>query len=275
MKFSVLMSVYAKERPEFLDAALRSLVEQARKPDEIVVVQDGSLTKELEDVINKYLRKIEYKHLFKVIQLKKNVGLGCALNAGLKSCSYEIVARADSDDVSLPNRFAEQISYMENNPEVKIISANIQEYDESLTDRLAVRVVPETDRGIKKYIRRRSPFNHMAVVFRKSAVQEAGGYMHCSFFEDYYLWCRVVARGGSFYNFQTPLVHARAGDSMVARRGGLRYACDICNFQYLAQKTGIFSIWDVTLNLIIRVPIALAPRYLRRLMYIRGLRKES
>ena len=54
MKFSVLMSVYAKERPEFLDAALRSLVEQARKPDEIVVVQDGSLTKELEDVINKY-----------------------------------------------------------------------------------------------------------------------------------------------------------------------------------------------------------------------------
>ena len=154
MKFSVLMSVYAKERPEFLDAALRSLVEQARKPDEIVVVQDGSLTKELEDVINKYLRKIEYKHLFKVIQLKKNVGLGCALNAGLKSCSYEIVARADSDDVSLPNRFAEQISYMENNPEVKIISANIQEYDESLTDRLAVRVVPETDRGIKKSIRR-------------------------------------------------------------------------------------------------------------------------
>ena len=138
-------------------------------------------------MINKYLRKIEYKHLFKVIQLKKNVGLGCALNAGLKSCSYEIVARADSDDVSLPNRFAEQISYMENNPEVKIISANIQEYDESLTDRLAVRVVPETDRGIKKYIRRRSPFNHMAVVFRKSAVQEAGGYMHCSFFEDYYL----------------------------------------------------------------------------------------
>lgn len=275
MKFSVLMSVYAKEKPEFLNAALRSLVKQTRKPDEIVIVQDGSLTKELEDVINEYSKKLEYKHLFKIIQLKNNVGLGRALNTGLKSCSYEIVARADSDDVSLPNRFAEQISYMENNPEVRIVSANIQEYDESLTDRLAVRIVPETDGCIKKYIRRRSPFNHMAVVFRKSAVQEAGGYIHCSFFEDYYLWCRIVAHGGSFYNFQTPLVHARTGDSMIARRGGLRYVCDICNFQYLAQKTGIFSIWDVALNLIIRVPIALAPRYLRRLMYIRGLHKES
>lgn len=274
MKFSVLMSVYIKEKPDFLNAALASLLEQIRKPDEIVIVQDGSLTKDLRDVINQYSKKSKYKHLFKVIQLKKNVGLGRALNIGLKECSYDIVARADSDDVSLPSRFAKQIDYMERNPEVKIISANIQEYDELLQRRLAVRAVPETDEAIKRYIRRRSPFNHMAVVFRKDSVRIAGGYVHCPFFEDYYLWCRVIARGGEFYNFQTPLVYARTGKSMISRRGGLAYVKSIVNFQRKAYGTKIFSRADVVINIFFRVPAAIFPNSIRSLLYNLVLRRR-
>ena len=53
-KYSVLMSLYIKEKPEYLDQAVKSMVEQTLKPDEIVIVKDGKITSELQNVLNKY-----------------------------------------------------------------------------------------------------------------------------------------------------------------------------------------------------------------------------
>lgn len=267
MKFSVLMSVYAKEKPEYLDAALQSLIDQTRLPDEIVLVKDGMLTPDLDVVIRRYVSLTEYGKRFKIVPLDKNVGLGLALNAGIRACSHELIARADSDDVSLNDRFEKQIRYLEENSDVNIISANIQEYDESLTQKLSMRMVPEKDADIKKFVRRRSPFNHMAVVYRKSVIEATGSYEHCMYFEDYYLWCKVIARGGRFYNFQQSLIHARAGRGMIARRGGLNYVKNIYNFQRMAYRTGIIRKSDLVQNLLIRVPVAIVPGKLRAAFY--------
>jgi glycosyltransferase involved in cell wall biosynthesis len=274
MKFSVLMSVYIKEKPKYLDAALKSLVDQTRQPDEIVLVKDGSLTPELDTVVDKYCKLPKIGDRFKVIPLEKNVGLGLALNAGIEACSGEIIARADSDDISTHDRFEKQIAYMETHPEANIISSNIQEYDESMTNKLLMRIVPESDVEIKRYVRRRSPFNHMAVVYRKSIIESVGSYEHCMYFEDYYLWCKVIALGGEFYNFQEPFVHARAGDSMIGRRGGVGYVKNIVHFQRMAKKTGIMSIVDVAINLLIRIPAAIVPTGWRKIVYSRGLRRS-
>ena len=273
MKFSVLMSVYIKEKPEYLDAALKSLVDQTRQPDEIVLVKDGPLTLELDAVIEKYRQLPKIGRRFKIVPLAKNVGLGLALNAGIAACSNEIIARADSDDISTPDRFEKQIAYMETHLKTNIISANIQEYDESMVRKLSMRVVPETDTEIKEYIRRRSPFNHMAVVYRKSIIKSVGSYEHCMYFEDYYLWCKVIALGGEFYNFQESLIHARAGDSMIGRRGGVGYVKNIVLFQIMAKKAGTMSITDVGVNLLIRIPAALVPASWRKIVYSRGLRR--
>lgn len=274
-RFSVLMSVYGKEKPEYLDAALRSLITQTRVPDEIVLVKDGPLTPELDSIINKYTAHPDYGLRFKIVSLKENVGLGLALNAGIEACSHELIARADSDDISLSDRFEQQVSYMEKHPKTKIISSNIQEYSEDMKQKLAIRSVPEKDTDIKSFVRRRNPFNHMAVMYHKSAIQAAGSYEHCPYFEDYYLWCKVIGQGGEFYNFQKPLVYARAGNPMIMRRGGLVYAKNVYSFQRRASQIGPISLLDSIRNLLIRLPVAIVPGRIRLVVYRFALRKKA
>lgn len=267
------MSVYAKEKPEYLEEALNSLINQTMMPNEIVIVKDGKLTPELDKVIDGFVNMPKYGHLFKLVPLSVNVGLGLALNAGIEACSYDLIARADSDDISLSSRFEEQVGYMDQHPGTIILSANIQEFDETMKNELAMKVVPESDTEIKRFIKRRNPFNHMATVYRKSVIQKIGSYEHCMYFEDYYLWCKAVAYGGSFHNIQKPLVNARAGYSMIARRGGLKYVVHICIFQKMAKKIKVFSLFDVTVNVATRLPVALLPKSFRAFLYKFSLRK--
>jgi len=271
MKFSVLMAVYSKEKPAYFDAAIKSIVDQTLKPNEIVIVKDGPLTPELENVLEKYTKKY---NTFKIISLEKNSGLGIALNVGIQNCSYDVIARADSDDVSVLSRFKKQIDFLESHPEVSILSANIIEYDEDLKTKQSQRNVPETDGQIKQYIKKRSPFNHMAVVYRKSEIEKAGSYEDCPYFEDYYLWCKVYVGGGNFYNIQEPLIHARGGVSLISRRGGFSYAHNTYNFLKKAYKIGAFSKIDFIRNLILRVSISLTPISIRSKIYKKALRSK-
>lgn len=270
MKFSVLMSVYHKEKAEHLDAALRSIINQSLQPAEIVLVKDGPLTPQLDKVIKSFSSK--YK-IFKIVGLPTNSGLGPALREGIKNCTYELIARADSDDISLPKRFELQIDFLKQNPKVDILSSNIIEFDDQLTTRLSERIVPEDDKTIKSYIKTRSPFNHMAVVYKKSVILAAGSYEDCPYFEDYYLWCKAYANGGIFHNIQESLIHARGGTSMITRRGGLSYAKCIFNFQRKAYSLRVIDSKTFVANLIIRIPIAIMPTSFREIFYKRMLRK--
>lgn len=221
MKFSVAMSVYKNDDAQCFDRALESITTlQTIKPSEIVLVVDGPIDNALNGVIEKYERAYP---VFKVIRLEKNGGLGNALKLAVDNASYEFIARMDSDDISLPTRFEQQLSFFEKDPSIDIVGGDISEFIGEETNIVAYRKVPTSDSAIKSYMEKRCPFNHVTVMYKKGAVLKAGGYLDLFWNEDYYLWIRMQLAGAKFANTGTTLVNVRTGADMYARRGGKRY----------------------------------------------------
>lgn len=228
--FSVLMSVYCKENPKHFSMALNSnLVEQTLLPNEMVLVCDGELTEELNQIISEYEHKAP--SILKVYRLAKNGGLGKALNFGLEKCSFEWVARSDSDDICAPDRFETQIAYISAN-NVDIVSSYIKEFEITPEQSSRIKKLPLTHGEIAKMAKMRNPINHMAVMFRKSTVMAAGSYQHLPYAEDYYLWIRAIAGGAKLANIPKCLVNARVGNGMVQRRGN---RASISSFKVLGK----------------------------------------
>ena len=219
--FSVAMSVYHKDNADYFDRALQSITEQQTvRPAEIILVCDGPLNEKLDTVVNKYRKKYP---IFKVIRLKKNKGLGNALKLAVENASNEFIARMDSDDVSVSDRFEQQLKYFSTHPKVDIVGGDITEFIGEESNIVGKRTVPLKDSEIKDYMKRRCAFNHMSVMYKKSAVQAAGGYLDWFWNEDYYLWIRMQLNNAFFANTGTVLVNVRVGEEMYKRRGGLRY----------------------------------------------------
>lgn len=220
-KYSVLMSLYIKEKPEYLRSAIQSMVEQTYAPDEIVIVKDGEITEQLESVLSEFSKK--YPQLFNIVGYEKNQGLGFALNFGMQHCRNELIARMDTDDISLLDRCETQIRVFENNPSFEIVGGDISEFVEKEENVVAYRRVPKENKEIKEYLKTRCPLNHVAVMYKKSAVWAAGGYLDLFWNEDYYLWIRMAEQGAVMANTGTVLVNVRTGADMYKRRGGKKY----------------------------------------------------
>lgn len=256
MLFSVLLSVYNKENPKFLSSALDSIWSyQILKPNEIVIVKDGLLTEELDEVIELFSKSAPVK----CVQLNKNCGLGIALAKGLEACSNELVARMDSDDISQPDRFEKQINFLSNHPECDIIGSNIVEFSQSENEIVSYRKLPEHSNDISSFSKRRNPMNHMTVVFRKSAVLKAGNYIPFHGYEDYFLWVRMLLNGSSFYNIQENLILARIGNNMLARRQGKIFFVQELKLQKEFYHIGHIKTKDYILNLCLRATPRLFP----------------
>ena len=272
MKFSVLMSVYNKEKANNLIDSLNSLINQTLMPTEIILVKDGPLTDELDSVISSFSKK--YK-ILRVISLKKNVGLGEALNEGLKYCKYEYVARMDSDDICMPDRFEKQILFFKQHEDCDVLGGYILEFDDQTGHNISKRLVPLDCESIKLFLKKRNPMNHMSVMFKKNSVFNAGSYMHCPYFEDYYLWARMLKQGYHFANLKEVLIKARAGLGMSGRRGSIKYAKCIINFETKLLKLGLIGVGQYFINIFIRVSISIMPNKIRYILYQRRLRNES
>ncbi|WP_194091622.1 glycosyltransferase [Vibrio hibernica] len=218
-KFSVLCSLYFKEEPAYLEQCFESLAWQTLEANEVVVVHDGPLTDALYETLDKWKKKLPIKEVI----LPSNVGLGEALNAGLKECSYDLVARVDTDDINHLDRFDKQVTYMDLNQSVAALSCDINEFETDPSSPSRIRTVPSSE-SIQAYSLRRNPVNHMAVIFRKKAIIDVGSYQHLHFMEDYYLWLRLQAKGYKINNLNSTLVSARVGNGMLERRRGIRYS---------------------------------------------------
>jgi len=259
------MSIYAKEDPAYFNRAMESIWDdQTKKPDEIVLVEDGVLTKALYETIDKW--KIKLPDIFKTVALEKNSGLGDALNAGLGVCSYELVARMDTDDISLPDRFKKQLKVFTGDS-IDICSGFVGEFEKDENSIVSYRKVPESDKQIKVFAKKRNPLNHPAVMFRKSVVEKVGGYRKILWFEDYYLWVRMIQNGAVFYNIQEPLVYMRAGYGQLQRRRGVAYASSEIALQKKFLKSGFIGYFEFTRNLCIRFIVRIIPRKLIRQVY--------
>ena len=270
--FSVLMSVYYKERPEFFDLSLESnLVTQTLKPNEFVLICDGALTPELESVISKY--QALFPDILKVYR-KENGGLGKALNFGLPKCSYPLVARADSDDVSVPERFQLQVKYFEEHPEVGIIGGNIEEFllDWHITER--TKKMPLKHEELCHMAALRNPLNHMTVMMRRDVILRIGSYRHMPFNEDYDLWVRAIISGVKIANINKVLVHARIGNGMIRRRSNWKCINSRRKIGKNLMKAGMINRVTYMRNLGAFVAFEFMPTGLKKCIYKNILRKS-
>lgn len=267
--FSVLLSLYIKEQSSHLRKSLDSLFSQTLLPSEIILVKDGELTPELNAVVSDYTKRYS---ILKVVDLKKNQGLGKALNEGLKHCSYDLVARMDTDDIAKLNRFEKQIDVFNNHPEIDIVSSWIDEFEGDTNHILSIRKLPEFHKEIYQFAKRRNPINHPVVMFRKSSVLAAGGYKHFPLFEDYYLWVRMLMNDAKFYNLQESLLYFRSSSEMFKRRGGLNYALMELKFEQELLKIKFINKSIFIKNILIRFISRLIPNKLRTIIYKHLLR---
>ena len=271
---SVLMSIYIKEKPEHLRQCFDSIIYNSILPNEIVIVKDGPLTEELEAVLSEYIDS--YNELLKIVKIEHNVGLGNALKEGMQHCSNEIIARMDTDDICAPNRFEKQLDCFDNMPDLSIVGSNISEFINSIDNIVSRRIVPENHTEICEYLKKRCPFNHMTVMFKKSEVEKAGGYLDWHYNEDSYLWVRMYLTGAQFYNIQEDLVFARIDDSTFRRRGGYKYYKSERNLFKFMRKNKIIGAFAYFKAKCVRfIAYVLLPNKLREWAFKKFLRKKQ
>ena len=271
-QYSVLMSVYHKENAEYLRTAMDSIWNQTITTDDFVLVSDGPLTVELDAVIEKMEK--EHPDTLHVVRLEENGGLGNALNEGIKHCKHELVARMDSDDISRPDRCERQLKVFQEHPDISVVSGIVEEFTTSTSEIEARRVPPKKQEEIISFAKKRNPFNHPCVMYKKSAVEAAGGYQDFYLLEDYYLWIRMLQKGSHGYNLQEPLLWMRAGSDMYKRRAGWKYAqSQKALFKYM-KDSGFISGSQYMKSIAVRTASSITPNWLREFMFKTVMRKK-
>ena len=272
VKFSVLLSVYSQENEDSFRRALESILVQTVMPSEVIIVKDGIIGKKLECVIEKFKHNSIFR--VKVVGTKQNRGLGPALNYGLSFVEYPYVARVDSDDINLRNRFEKQTLFLDANPKVDIVGSQIQEFEE-VDEKIVykgIRRVPLVNKDIRQYSKLRNPMNHMTVMFRKECVTNVGGYRKIPGFEDYDLWLRMLKNGHIFANIADVLILARTSNGFENRRGGMAYFVKSFRARKMFYKEGNISAGYLCAGVVASGLSSLLPKAVRKFVYRHVLR---
>lgn len=284
--FTVLMSVYGGNTLRELERAVQSgTIEQTLPPAQLVIVRDGPVPADMQRYLDSLPSTIavwfaaEHPNMptpkVTIVPLSENQGLAHALNVGLQYCDYEYIARADCDDVSLPDRFAtiipQFIAYEQthsNNGRVDAVGSAIREFSDDEDSPGQVRMLPTDGKELARYARLQSPLHHPSVVFRKSAVLAAGGYPeNAGRFEDYLLWERMMLNHANFLNVPEPLVLYRTNEEAYERRGGFSMFVEECRLQWRFMRDGFTTPLEFLRNITVRTVYRLTPTSLRRHMY--------
>lgn len=270
--YSVLMSVYKNDNPDYLRVSINSILSQTVKTNDFVIVKDGELTDELNRLIDFYDSSYD---IFNIISLKENMGLGSALNIGLSYCKNELVARMDADDYCLSTRIEKQLKFLKVNPEVDLLGTQAVEFIGDVNNPVQYNRFPMMHDDIVKYAHSRNPYSHPSVVFKKSKVMEAGGYQQVYLCEDYDLWIRMILHGCKCANLDENLFFVRIGNDFFKRRSGMKYVKSINNLMKRNMKNGFFNFRDYLKNIVIRSIVYLMPNHLRSFIYSKFLRKGN
>lgn len=270
--YSVLMTVYWKANPEHFSLAVESILNQTVKTDDFVVVCDGPLTPELDARLDRY--SAANPGVFNIVRLPENVGIGRAANEGLQHCRNDLVARMDADDISVPDRCEMQVKRFEENPNLTVLGGMIAEFDQDPEKPFSIREVPTDNAAIRAFARRRQPFNNMAVMYRRSAVLEVGGYRNFRRSEDYDLFLRLLHAGYEAANLDKILVNARVDRDAYSRRASWGTLEGCARSRWYAYKVGYSSLLDVAVCVAGEFVILVSPARLQQFIYERFLRKK-
>ena len=269
--YTVLMSVYIKEKAEYLKLSIQSMLDQTVPPDEFILVKDGPLTMELDAVVDYYNQK--YPGLFTIISNETNLGLGPALAKGIVTSRNELIARMDSDDISEKTRCEKQLLAFEKNTDLEMVGSFEAEFNGEKDNVVSIHRVPETHSDIAKFMRRRCAILHPTVMYKKGAVIRSGNYHSVPLYEDYDLFARMVLEYNvRSYNIQENLYYIRTSEDFFKRRGGLKYAKTVLNFKWKQHKKGYMSLADFCISGLGQAFVCVLPNSLRKVIYLKLLR---
>ena len=274
MNISVLMSIYLNTDPTELLSCLKSISDQSLLPSQVVVVLDGPVKSDVLNVLDTYRKQAPFS--VDLLKLPENRGLGAALADGLEVCRHDLVARVDTDDINLPNRLEIQHQYLEAFPEISVVGGYMEEVylrDDKTVSR--VRSVPTDNKSIIKSSRFRNPLNHPTVMFRKTHVLQSGNYEPLLWFEDYYLWARMIVKGYQLANIERVLVRTSADNQYFVRRGGLHYIRQEIDLTKKLRAIGFHNIFHSIRFIAVRIGIRIIPARYRSWLYFRILRKQD
>ncbi|MDO5125529.1 MAG: glycosyltransferase [Ruminococcus sp.] len=269
--YSVLMSVYAGEQPEYLRLSIQSMIDQTFRTNDFILVCDGELTDELNEVVSEYEK--EYSEIFHVVRLEKNVGTGQCANIGIEKCRNEYIVKMDSDDVALPERCEKQIRLLYSNPALDMCGAFIREFDTDTNEIIAIKKTPKTNDEIHKYARRRNPFNNQTLVFKKSVAKRIGGYTTVKRCEDYDFVVRMLDSGAKGENIQEVLVDYRVSKSNYERRQNWANTKSFVSVRWKIFRMGYSNIIDFLVPCAAQMLIFILPKSFTGKIYKRFLRR--
>lgn len=275
MDFSVLMTTYHGEKPEFLRASLESvLVNQTAKPNQLVLVLDGPVGEDLEKVVEEFEKRFE--NIVQVVRCAVNQGQSKASAEGMKFVKYDLVARMDSDDICVSDRFEKQLAIFSDQPSLSVVGGWIAEFEKKPEEASSVRVVPQNHQEITATFKKRMPINNVTAMIKKSAIEKAGGYGRDTVNEDYSLYVRMWVNGETFYNVQEVFVKVRTGNGMTARRSDYRIFRDWCKDQkFLRQNKKQSRLTSLVSCARVFVFVVLIPSRVKGFIYKHFLRRKS
>ena len=268
--YSVLLTVYQSDVPDYFNLSLRSMLQQTVLSDDIVVVKDGPLPDSLEQILNSFLK--EFPERIHPFQLPQNVGLGLALNEGLKICKNDLVARMDADDISLPNRCEEQLKMFEKDPGLDIVGCPVKEFVGMPSSIVGIRTVPLDNESIYRYAKKRDPFNHPAVMYRKSKVLEYGPYKPYRKNQDTALWIDMLSHGCKCANCKESLLLFRFDENTYRKRKSWENTKLLISIRWNAYRRGFCSLFDFLSVAIMQFGVFLLPIAFQKKIYRKVLR---
>ena len=271
-KYTVLMSVYYKEKPEYLSLSIESMLNQTFKPDEFIIVKDGPLTTELDEVINNFVTA--YPKTFNIIVNETNLGLGPALAKGIENSKNELIARMDSDDYVVSTRCERQLEKFREDPKLGMVGSYEAEFVDDIDNVISIHRVPSENDEIERFMHRRCSVLHPTVMYKKSAVLKSGNYQSVLLYEDYDLFARMVLEYHiKSYNIPEPLYYIRTSEDFFKRRGGIKYAKTVLKFKWGQYRKGYMSLMDFCISGLGQAFVCVLPNSLRKIFYMKFLRK--
>ena len=271
-KYTVLMSVYYKEKPEYLSLSIESMLNQTVKPDEFIIVKDGPLTTELDEVINNFVTA--YPKTFNIIVNETNLGLGPALAKGIENSKNELIARMDSDDYVVSTRCERQLEKFREDPKLGMVGSYEAEFVDDIDNVISIHRVPSENDEIARFMHRRCSVLHPTVMYKKSAVLKSGNYQSVLLYEDYDLFARMVLEYHiKSYNIPEPLYYIRTSEDFFKRRGGIKYAKTVLKFKWGQYRKGYMSLMDFCISGLGQAFVCVLPNSLRKIFYMKFLRK--
>lgn len=271
MNYSVLLTVYKSDNPDYFKLSLESMINQTVPSNDIVVVKDGPVPEEIQAVIDELQKSHPEIH---PLQLEKNMGLGLALNEGIKVCRNELIARMDSDDISLPERCEKQLAMFEADPELDIVGCPVKEFVGTPDNVVGKRDVPLENEAIHKYNRRRDPFNHPTVMYRKSKLLKFGPYGDYRKNQDTDLWIKLLSNGCKGANSPEYLLMFRFDEGTYKKRKSWTNTKCLLDIRKKAWKSGYSSFWDYAFVAVAQTGIYILPEGFQKFVYTKILRKK-